>query len=199
MTASSKAKWHSTAVHIAVESRSQSGAALDVGEEEGHGAGWEIGHDPLQSLGGTWCCPIVAREENTLADQAEIVDAFRVLGTASPCYAVGKPSPSRFRESQRPCPMMRWSSSSISSNCPAATISTVSATSAAEGVGSPDGWLWTATRAVACWRTASRKTSVLRRKRAASKSKRHDKGTARQTRRATIFLVQALADPNHAS
>jgi hypothetical protein len=28
------------------------------------------------------------------------------------------------------------------------------------GVGSPEGWLWTATRAVACCRTASWKTSV---------------------------------------
>ena len=37
------------------------GAALDVGEEEGDGTGGEIGHDPLQTLGGTWCVPIVAR------------------------------------------------------------------------------------------------------------------------------------------
>jgi hypothetical protein len=36
---------------------------------------------------------------------------------------LGKPSPRRFKESQRPWPMMRWSSSSISSSCPAATIS----------------------------------------------------------------------------
>jgi hypothetical protein len=27
------------------------GAALDVGEEKGDGAGGEIGHDPLQTLG----------------------------------------------------------------------------------------------------------------------------------------------------
>ena len=47
-------------------------------------------------------------------------------------YDLGKPSPSRFKEIQRPWPMMRWSSSSISSNCPAAPISTVSATSAAD-------------------------------------------------------------------
>ena len=39
------------------------GAALDIGEEEGDGAGGEIGHDPLQTLGGTWCCSIVAWEE----------------------------------------------------------------------------------------------------------------------------------------
>ena len=44
----------------------------------------------------------------------------------------------------------------MSSSCPAATISTVRATSAAEGVGSPEGWLWTATRAVACWRTVAK-------------------------------------------
>jgi hypothetical protein len=44
--------------------------------------------------------------------------------------------------------------------------------------------------AVACWRTASRKTSVLRRKRAPRKRVRHDKGTARQARRAQVFLEQ---------
>jgi hypothetical protein len=59
--------------------------------------------------------------------------------------------------------MMRWSSSPISSSCPAATISTARATAAAEGMGSPDGWLWTATMAVTCWCTASRKTSLFRR------------------------------------
>src|SRR3954447_15246155 len=36
------------------------GTALDVGEEEGDGAGGKIGHEPLQTLGWTWCCPIVA-------------------------------------------------------------------------------------------------------------------------------------------
>ncbi len=61
---------------------------------------------------------------------------------------------------------------------------------AAEGIGSPDGWLWTATMAVACWRTASRKTSVLRRKRAAPKRKRQDKGGGRQARRVAVFLEQ---------
>jgi hypothetical protein len=35
-------------------------AALDVGEEEGNGPGGEVGHDPLQILGWTWCCSIVA-------------------------------------------------------------------------------------------------------------------------------------------
>src|SRR5215213_9892798 len=84
--------------------------------------------------------------------------------------------------------MMRWSSSSISSNCPAATISTVSATSAAEGVGSPDGWLWTATRAVAFWRIASRKTSVLRHKRGSQRKVKRDNGAGRQVQRARIFL-----------
>src|SRR5215213_10711041 len=86
--------------------------------------------------------------------------------------------------------MMRWSISSVSSNLPAATISTVSATSAAEGVGSPDGWLWTATIAVACWRTASRKTSVFRRQRAPRKRVRQDKGAGRQAQRARVFLEQ---------
>src|SRR5215213_5475067 len=35
--------------------------SLDVGEEEGDGAAGQIGHCPLQILGWTWCCPIVAR------------------------------------------------------------------------------------------------------------------------------------------
>src|SRR5918998_6688314 len=38
------------------------GAAFDVGDEQGDGTAGEIGHDPLQTLGGTWCWPIVARE-----------------------------------------------------------------------------------------------------------------------------------------
>jgi hypothetical protein len=43
------------------------GTALDVSKEEGDGTGREIGHDPLQSLGGTRCCSIVARRSR---DQA---------------------------------------------------------------------------------------------------------------------------------
>ena len=43
------------------------GAALDVGEEEGDGAGGEIGHDPLQTLGWMWYCPIVARRYRSQA------------------------------------------------------------------------------------------------------------------------------------
>src|SRR3954463_10683352 len=39
-------------------------AALDIGEEEGDGAGGEFGHDPFQSLSSTWCRPIVAYEQN---------------------------------------------------------------------------------------------------------------------------------------
>ena len=35
--------------------------AFHVSEEEGDGAGGEIGHDPLQILGWTWFWPIVAR------------------------------------------------------------------------------------------------------------------------------------------
>ena len=38
------------------------GAPLDVGEEEGDGAAGQVRHHPLQTLGGTWCCPIVACE-----------------------------------------------------------------------------------------------------------------------------------------
>jgi hypothetical protein len=38
------------------------GAALDVEEEEGDSAGREIGRDPLQTLGWTWCCSIIAEE-----------------------------------------------------------------------------------------------------------------------------------------
>ena len=37
-------------------------AALDVREEEGDGAGGKIRHEPLQTHGWSWCCPIVARE-----------------------------------------------------------------------------------------------------------------------------------------
>jgi hypothetical protein len=33
----------------------------DFCDEEGDGTGGEIGHDPLQTLGGMWCLPIVAR------------------------------------------------------------------------------------------------------------------------------------------
>src|SRR5215212_7682617 len=35
--------------------------SLDVREEEGDGTAGEIGHARLQTLGWTWCCPIVAR------------------------------------------------------------------------------------------------------------------------------------------
>src|SRR5215212_10276208 len=49
------------------------GRALDVGEEKGDGPRWELGHDPLQSLGCTWCCPIVAREEIDPRWQAVLV------------------------------------------------------------------------------------------------------------------------------
>jgi hypothetical protein len=35
-------------------------AALDVGEQEGYCATGEIGHEPLQTLGWSWCLPIVA-------------------------------------------------------------------------------------------------------------------------------------------
>ena len=114
------------------------GTALDVGEEEGDGAGGKIGHDPLQTLGWTWCCPIVACDETDLGRQAASGNARLVLGAVPPGYALGKPSPRRLSESQRPWPMMKWLSSAISSNCPAATISTVRATSAADGVGSPE-------------------------------------------------------------
>src|SRR5687767_5935776 len=76
----------------------------------------------------------------------------------------------------------------MSSSSPARTSSTVRATSAAEGVGSPEGWLWTATIAVALWRMASRKTSVLRRKRASKRKRTGERGTARQAQRAAIFL-----------
>jgi hypothetical protein len=37
------------------------------------------------------------------------------------CLVPAQINPSRLSEIQRPCPMMRWSSNSISSNCPAAT------------------------------------------------------------------------------
>ena len=43
------------------------GTALDFSKEEGDGAGGEIGHDPLQTLGWTRCCSIVARRSR---DQA---------------------------------------------------------------------------------------------------------------------------------
>jgi hypothetical protein len=33
----------------------------DLGEKKSHGAVGEIGHHPLQSLGWSWCLPIVAR------------------------------------------------------------------------------------------------------------------------------------------
>ena len=55
------------------------------------------------------------------------------------------------------------------------------------------GWLWTATRAVACWRTASRKTSLVRRQRAPRKRVRRENGSGRQVQRATIFLDHELA------
>ena len=40
----------------------QRGTPFDVGEEERDSAGGKFGHDPLQTLGWTWCGPIVARE-----------------------------------------------------------------------------------------------------------------------------------------
>jgi hypothetical protein len=57
-------------------------APFDIGEQEGDGAAGKIGHDPLQMLGWTWCCSIVASEENALGWQAGIVEAHLVLGTA---------------------------------------------------------------------------------------------------------------------
>src|SRR5919107_993042 len=142
--------------------------------------------------GGFLARPRQSVASTTVLCQPGIVDALLVL-VVPLCYPLGKPNSSRFKESQRPWPMMRWSSSSISSSFPAATISTVSATSAADGVGSPEGWLWTATMAVACWRTASRKTSLFRRKRAPRKRVRRDNGSGRQVQRARIFLDHELA------
>ena len=104
----------------------------------------------------------LSHARRTTSDVRQLSSTLAMSWVPPRVLRLGNPNPRRFRESQRPWPMMRWSSSSISSSCPAATISTVSATSAAEGVGSPEGWLWTATMAVACWRTASRKTSAFR-------------------------------------
>ena len=49
-----------------------------------------------------WFCPIVACKQTDLGWQAAIVDARFVLNAVSLSYAVGKPSPSRLSESQRP-------------------------------------------------------------------------------------------------
>jgi hypothetical protein len=122
-----------------------------------------------------------------------LAGALHIRGAVPPCQALRKPSPSRFKESQRPWLMMRWSSSSMSSSCPVAMISTVSATSAAESVGSPDGWLCTATKAVACWSTPSRKTSLFHRKPAAPQRKRRKNGAARQGKRGKTFPDHELA------
>jgi hypothetical protein len=61
---------------------------------------------PLRSLGSTWCCSIVACETTDLRHLAARSD-IRVLGATPLSYALGKPSPRRFKESQRPWPMMR--------------------------------------------------------------------------------------------
>jgi hypothetical protein len=50
----------STLVDHQAESDQECGAARDVGEEKGDGAGGEVGHDPLQTLGWMWFGTIVA-------------------------------------------------------------------------------------------------------------------------------------------
>ncbi len=63
-------QWRATAVAIAdLVPLPQRGAALDVGEEEGDGAGGEIGHDPLQRCGLSWSWPIVARGHRNHAER----------------------------------------------------------------------------------------------------------------------------------
>ena len=49
-----------------------------------------------------WFCPIVACKQTDLGWQAAIVNARLVLNAAPRDYAVGKPNPSRFKESHRP-------------------------------------------------------------------------------------------------
>jgi hypothetical protein len=61
------------------------GTALDVGAEEGDGAGGEIRHDPLQMLGEMSFRPIVAWEETEAGTQAAIVEAHLMLGAAPAC------------------------------------------------------------------------------------------------------------------
>ena len=60
-----------------------------VGEEEGNGAGGEIGHDPLQTLGWTWTSfnSIVACAASTVGESGghAMVEACLVLGAAPPC------------------------------------------------------------------------------------------------------------------
>jgi hypothetical protein len=61
------------------------GAALDVGEEEGDGAGRQIGHDPFQTLGEMSFSSIVACAETDLGWPADTGDALRILSAAPPC------------------------------------------------------------------------------------------------------------------
>src|SRR5581483_11004858 len=73
-----------------------------------------------------------------------------------------KPIPRSLRLTHRPWPITRWSSTSMSSSLPAATISRVTATSSGEGVGSPLGWLCTTISETALCLTASRNSSPTR-------------------------------------
>src|SRR5829696_4817048 len=80
----------------------QRGAALDVGEEESDGPRWEIGHDPLQSLGLTWCCPIVARGETDLGWQAALVAPLLVRVSHLRATPSGSPAPAASEKASGP-------------------------------------------------------------------------------------------------
>ena len=62
--------------------------------------------DLLQTLGWTWCCPIVACETTDLGGQAASGNARLVLGAVPPCYALGKPSPGASRLASGPAPLL---------------------------------------------------------------------------------------------
>lgn len=55
--------------------------------------------------------------------------------------------------------MTKWSKTSTPKSSPALAISWVILTSSGEGVGSPEGWLWTTMIAAQLRLTASRKSS----------------------------------------
>jgi hypothetical protein len=95
------------------------------------------------------------RSSVTSASSASSADE---TGSDNPHSAIQK-SPCSFKLIKRPSPTMTWSSRSIPTNCPASARRFVTSTSSGLGLGSPEGWLWTAISAAQlCW-IASRNTS----------------------------------------